>query len=90
MRRLHLPPFSLSRNSLAGLEERHPFLFDFHRFARSRVAAGARRAVLHRKGAETSKFDAVPVGERVGDLLENGADDVLDISRETDADCVTR
>ena len=51
-------------------------------FARARVAAGAGRAVFHRKRAETTQFDPVAVGQRVGDLIENRADDIFDVAQE--------
>ncbi|SJM35519.1 hypothetical protein BQ8482_80153 [Mesorhizobium delmotii] len=67
---------------LAGLEERHPFLLDLDGFAGARVAAGAGGAVFHRESTETAQLDPVAFGKRVGDLVENRADDVFDVAQK--------
>ena len=38
------------------------------------------RAVLHREGAEAAKLDTVAARQRIGDLVEDGVDDVLDVA----------
>src|SRR6185437_6826963 len=65
---------------LAGLEERHGFLVDRDVGAGARVAAGAGRTMLDRKGPETAQFDAIAFGHRRGDLVEDRVDDVLDVA----------
>jgi hypothetical protein len=65
---------------LARLEEGHPFFLDEHRIAGPRIAAGAGRTVLHGEGAETAQFHAIAGRQRVGDLVQNGIDDVLDVA----------
>ena len=44
------------------------------------VAAGARAAAFHRERAEAAQLDAIAAGERVGDLVEDGGDDPLDVA----------
>src|SRR5579862_7543582 len=44
---------------LAGLEERHALLIDGYMGAGARIAAGARRTLLHRERAEAAQLDAV-------------------------------
>src|SRR2546423_9334505 len=48
--------------------------------AGARIAAGARRAVLDREGAEAAQFDAIAARERGGDLAEHGVHDILDVA----------
>src|SRR5690606_35554343 len=67
---------------LAGLEEWNPFFLDLHRFAGSRVAPDAGRAILHRKSSETAKFDTISVGQGVGDLLEYRVDDIFHVAQK--------
>ena len=42
----------------------------------------ARRAVLDRKRAEAAQLDPIAVRQRLGDLVEDRADDVLDVPQE--------
>src|ERR1700686_3385501 len=65
---------------LAGLEERHAFLVDGDMGAGARIAAGARRALLHRERAEAAQLDPVAARHRRDDLVENGVDDVLHVA----------
>jgi hypothetical protein len=65
---------------LAGLEKRHPFFLDEHGVACSRIAAGSRRTVLDREGTEAAQFDAISGSQRIGDFIQNGIDDILDIA----------
>src|SRR5919201_4402009 len=65
---------------LAGLEERHRFLLHGDMRAGTRVAPGARRAVLDREGAEPAQFDAVATRHRRDNLAENRVDDVLHVA----------
>ena len=48
--------------------------------AGARIAAGAGRPVLDREGAEAAQLDAVALRHGVGDLAEDGVDDVLDVA----------
>ena len=48
--------------------------------AGARIAAGARRTVLDREGAEAAQLDTVAARQRGGDLVEDGVDDVLDVA----------
>ena len=48
--------------------------------AGSRVAAGARRALLHREGAEATQLDAVAARHGGHNLVEDSVDDVLDVT----------
>ena len=65
---------------LAGLEERHALLVDGDMGAGARIAAGARRALLHREGAEAAQFDPIAARHGGDDLAEDGVDDVLDVA----------
>src|ERR1700728_4297361 len=65
---------------LAGLEERHAFLFDGDMGAGARITPGARRALLHGERTEAAQFNAVAARHRRDDLAENGVDDFLDIA----------
>src|SRR5262249_35322317 len=65
---------------LAGLEERHAFLVDRHMRAGARIAPGACRALLHRKGAEPAQLDAIAARHSGDDLAEDGVDDLLDVA----------
>src|SRR5665647_2768650 len=65
---------------LAGLEERHRLLVDRDMRAGARIAAGARWPVLDREGAEAAQLDAVTLRHGIGDLAEDGVDDVLDVA----------
>ena len=47
--------------------------------AGARIAAGARRAMLDRKGAETAQLDPVAARQRGGDLIEDRVHDLLDV-----------
>ena len=67
---------------LAGLEEGHVFLRDDHLLAGARIAAGARRPVLHREGAEAAQLHPVAARQRRHDLLQDGVHDVLHIALE--------
>src|SRR4051812_35446025 len=65
---------------LAGLEERHRLLVDGDMRAGARIAARARRTMLHRERAETAQFDTVTARHRRRDLGQNRVDDVLDVA----------
>src|ERR1700691_3788467 len=65
---------------LAGLEERHALLIDGDMRAGARIATGARRALLHRKGAEAAQLDAVAAPHGGDDLAKDGVDDVLNVA----------
>ena len=65
---------------LAGLEERHAFLIDLDMSAGARVAAGPRRALLHRKRAEAAQLDTIATRHRGDDLAKDRVDDVLDVT----------
>ena len=67
---------------LARLEERHRLLVHRHRLAGARVAAGAGVAALDREGAEAAQLDALATRQGGGDLVEDGADDELDVAAE--------
>ena len=64
---------------LARLEERDALLIDRHMGAGTWIAAGARRAVLHRERAETAQLDPVAARQRSDDLIEDRVHDILDI-----------
>ena len=65
---------------LAGLEEGQALRLDRHVFAGARVAAHAGIALFHRKRAEATQFDPVALGQRIGDFVEDGVDDFLDVA----------
>src|SRR6202162_677057 len=65
---------------LAGLEVRDDLLVDAYLRAGARIAAHARRPALGGEGAEAAQLDAVAAGERGGDLVQHGVDDVLDVA----------
>src|SRR3569832_675084 len=65
---------------LARLEVRHALFGDVHAFARTRVAAHARRAPVDREAAEAADLDAVPAHERGAHRGENRLDGVLGIA----------
>src|SRR6266581_2119696 len=65
---------------LAGLEERNALLLDGDVRPGARIAPGAGRPVLDRKGAEAAQLDAIAAGERGDDLAQDGIDDVLDVA----------
>src|SRR5437016_3026514 len=65
---------------LAGLEERHALLVDRHMRPGARIAPGARRPVLDRKGPETTQLDAITARQRGDDLAQDGVDDVLNVT----------
>src|SRR5690606_22483408 len=67
---------------LAGLEERNPLFFHVHRFAGTRIAPAAGRAVFHGKCAKATQLHAIAFSKRVCDLVEYRADDVFDIALE--------
>src|SRR5690606_32615040 len=67
---------------LAGLELGDVFLAHVDLFAGAWIAAHARRAVLDRKGPETAQFHPSATGQGIADLVENGVDDIFDISME--------
>src|SRR5262245_58329767 len=73
-------PIQTLAHFLAGLEERHRLLFDRDVRASARVAAHARRTVLHREGAEAPQLDAVASRHGGNDLPEDGVDDVLHVT----------
>src|SRR5262245_57307537 len=73
-------PIEALAHFLAGLEEWHRFLLHRHMRAGARVAPGARRPVLHRKGAEAAQLDAVAARHRRHDLIEDRVDDVLHVA----------
>src|SRR5712691_8905511 len=64
---------------LAGFEERHAFLVDRYARAGARIAAFARRPILHREGAEAAQLHPVAARQGGGDLVEDGVDDVFDV-----------
>src|ERR1700750_261962 len=64
---------------LARLEERDALLIDRHVSAGARIAAGARRTVLHRERAETAQLDPIAARERRNDLIKDRVHDILDI-----------
>ena len=47
--------------------------------AGARIAAGTRRAMLHRKSAETAQLDPIAARQGRDDLIENRVHNVLDI-----------
>src|SRR6516164_1855390 len=65
---------------LAGLEERHRFLFNRHVGAGARISPSASRSMLDRKGAEAAQLHAVAARHRGDDLVKYGVDDVLHIA----------
>src|SRR5262249_23293401 len=65
---------------LAGLEERHALLIDGNARARARVASFARRPALHREGPEATQLHAIAVRQGIGDLVEDGVDDVFHVA----------
>jgi hypothetical protein len=65
---------------LAGLEERHRFLVDRNVSSGPGISTGARRPVLHRKGAEAPQLDAVALGHGAGNLAKNRVDDIFDVA----------
>ena len=72
---------------LAGLEEGNPLFLDEHAVAGARITAGTRRPVFHRKRAETTKFDPVSARQGICNLIENGIDDIFDITVIKMRDC---
>ncbi|MHC2434360.1 hypothetical protein ACVMB0_001735 [Bradyrhizobium sp. USDA 4451] len=77
--RLGLVAIETLAHFLAGLEERHALLIDWHMLAGTRIAAGARRAMLHRECAETAQLDTVATRQRRDDFIENRIHNILDI-----------
>ena len=71
-----------SRISLPALNCGHVFLADIDLLAGAWIAADAGRPVLHREGAEAAQLDPVATRHGVADLIEDGVDDVLDITLE--------
>src|ERR1700689_2775788 len=65
---------------LAGLEERHALLIDGNMGAGARIAAGARRALLHGERTEAAQLHAVAARHRRDDLAQDGVDDLLDVT----------
>ena len=65
---------------LAGLEERRQLLGHRHLVAGARIATGAGLPLLGRERAEAPELHPLAAGERVGDLAENGIDDVFDVA----------
>src|SRR5258708_24416536 len=65
---------------LAGLEERHRLLVDRDMRPGARIASGARRPVLDRKGAKPAQLDAVAARHGGDDLAQDGVDDVLHVA----------
>jgi hypothetical protein len=49
--------------------------------AGARIAADTRVATLHRKGTEATQLDTVAARQRVGDFVQNGVYDVLDVTK---------
>src|SRR4051794_13143900 len=65
---------------LAGLEERHALLVDRDMRAGARVAAGACRSALYRKGAKAAQLHPIALRQRADDFVEDRVDDVLDVA----------
>src|SRR5882757_7312106 len=74
--RFAVQPFA---HFLAGLEKRHALLIDRHMGAGARVAPRARRAMLHRKRAETAQLDAVAARKGCYDFIEDRVHNILHI-----------
>ena len=55
-------------------------LVDGDMSAGTRVAAGARRTILDREGAEAAQLDPIAARERIDDLAEDRVDDILDVA----------
>src|SRR4051794_24622476 len=64
---------------LAGLEEGDKLLCHVNAGPGARIAADAGVALLDGEGPETPQFDPVATSQRLGYLVENGGDDLLDI-----------
>jgi hypothetical protein len=64
---------------LAGLEVWNEFLGHLNRFAGPRIAADPGAAPFHRKRSESAQFNAVADGQRIGDFIEYGGDDALNV-----------
>src|SRR6056297_505053 len=65
---------------LARLEERHMLFINIHRLAGAGIATCARIAAFDREGAETAQLHPVSIGHRIGDFVENGIHDALDVA----------
>src|SRR5271165_3924910 len=65
---------------LAGLEKRRQLLGYGNFVAGPRIAAGARLALFGRESAEAAQLHPLAAGEGVGNLAENGIDDILDVA----------
>ena len=64
---------------LAGFKEWHRFFIHGNGFAGARIATGARVPVLGGEGAEAAQFHPFAPRQRLGDLIENRANDRLDV-----------
>src|ERR1700676_2493829 len=73
---LAVQPFA---HFLAGLEDRHTLLIHRHMGAGARIAAGAGRAMLHRKRTETTQLDPIAPRQGRDDLIEDRVHNILDI-----------
>jgi hypothetical protein len=65
---------------IARALRRQAFLVDVNLLAGARVAPDAGVSAFDREGAETAQLHAVAARHRLGDLIEDGVDDVLDVA----------
>ena len=78
---ISLPVVYAITEIFTGLEMRHVFASQRHRFARFRVAALAGRPEMQRETAKPTDFDALAVGEGVTHDIEQLLDRQLHILR---------
>jgi hypothetical protein len=78
VRRLFIQSFA---QFLAGFEEGHEFLADFDMLACPRIAAEPGVSLLDGKRPKAAQLDSVATRKRIRHFIENGVDDILDITK---------
>jgi hypothetical protein len=64
----------------AGSEEREHLLPHRNGHASSGIATRPSFSDFYRKDSETAQFNTVPAGHRVGDLIQNGTNNLIHVA----------